>query len=53
MKTITRVKLALAVSGMVVFGIGIRLDNPAVRYTGIGLVAGAWLLRFAKDRGDN
>jgi hypothetical protein len=53
MKSLTRVKLALAVTGVIVFGVGIRLDIPALRYTGIGFVAGAWLLRFAKDRGDN
>lgn len=53
MKVVTRVKLALTVTGMLVFGVGIRLDSPAVRYAGIGFVVGAWLLRFAKDREDN
>lgn len=52
MKALTIVKLSLAGAGMVLFGVGIRFDNPAVRFAGIGCVAGAWLLRFAKDRGD-
>lgn len=49
MKPLTRVKLALAITGIMVFGVGIRLDNLAVRWTGVGLVAAAWLSRFVKD----
>ncbi|HLA88916.1 MAG TPA: hypothetical protein VJL28_00615 [Gemmatimonadaceae bacterium] len=50
MKSLTRAKLALALTGIMVFGVGIRLDNPTARWTGIGLVAAAWLSRFVKDR---
>jgi hypothetical protein len=50
---VVTLKLALAVSGIIVIGIGIRLENPMYRWTGIGLVAAAWLTRFVKDRRDN
>lgn len=49
MKPLTIAKLVLTGSGIVVFSVGVRLTNSAVRWTGIGLVAAAWLLRFAKD----
>jgi len=52
MKPLTRIKLAFAVVGLVLFGIGMRLDRPTLRFAGLGCVAGAWMLRFAKDRGD-
>ena len=51
MKPVTIAKFALAVSGMATFAIGIRFDNAIFRWTGIGLVAIAWLLRFVKDQG--
>jgi hypothetical protein len=41
-------KLALAGTALVVFVIGMRLDNPTVRWAGIGLMAGAFLVRFWK-----
>ncbi|MCC7196196.1 MAG: hypothetical protein IT356_11630 [Gemmatimonadaceae bacterium] len=41
-------KLAVALAGIACFGVGIRLDQPSVRWAGIGLVAVAWVLRFAK-----
>ncbi|MFI5311657.1 MAG: hypothetical protein ACHQQ3_10510 [Gemmatimonadales bacterium] len=50
MKPLTAVKLALALSGVILFGIGIRLDSSNIRFSGIGLVVAAWILRFAKDR---
>lgn len=46
------VKLALAAAGLGLFGTGVRLDNAAVRWAGIGLVVAAWLLRFAKGQHD-
>ena len=51
MKPVAIAKLALAASGIIVFGIGMRLENSSVRWTGIGLVAVAWLLRFVKESG--
>ncbi len=42
------VKLALALGGIALFGIGIRVDQFALRWAGIGLVAVAWVLRFAR-----
>jgi hypothetical protein len=46
-------KLALAGAGIVVWGLGARTDNALLRWTGIGLLALAFLLRFAKGRQDN
>jgi hypothetical protein len=39
-------KLALALAGIAVFLLGINTGNVMVRWTGIGLVVVAWLLRF-------
>ncbi|HSA55137.1 MAG TPA: hypothetical protein VLE53_05500 [Gemmatimonadaceae bacterium] len=50
MSTLTRVKLALALVGVIVFAAGIRLDDGRLRYVGIGFVAAAWLLRFVKPK---
>ena len=50
MKALTLAKLVLAAAGIIIFGIGIRVDNQEVRWGGIGLVVAAWLMRFAKDR---
>jgi small neutral amino acid transporter SnatA (MarC family) len=44
----TRVKVILAVVGVAIFAMGIRLDDARWRYAGIALVALAWLMRFAK-----
>ncbi len=52
MKPVTIAKLALAGSGIATFAIGIRVDNAAIRWTGIGLVLVAWMLRFVKDQGN-
>ena len=49
MKSATIAKLALAGGGVLVFGIGIRFENMAMRWTGVALVVVAWLLRFVKD----
>lgn len=51
MKPVTIAKLALAFSGLALFAIGIRQDNAIFRWTGIGLVTVAWMLRFVKDQG--
>ncbi len=47
MRSVTVVKLVLAGAGIAVFGVGINLDSAGIRWTGIGLVAAAWLARFA------
>ena len=41
-------KLALVAGGIATFGVGIRVDNVWIRWAGIGIVAVAWILRFAK-----
>lgn len=41
-------KLALVAGGIAIFAAGIRVDNIWIRWAGIGLVAIAWVLRFAK-----
>lgn len=43
-------RIALAAAGIVVWGVGARIDNAQVRWTGIGLLALSLLLRFAKGR---
>lgn len=50
MSMLTRFKLALALVGVVVFAAGVRVDDVRLRYTGIGFVAAAWLLRFVKPK---
>jgi hypothetical protein len=48
--TVARVKLAVALMGLVIFAAGIRLDNSRLRVIGIGFFVVAWLLRFMKPR---
>lgn len=43
---LTMVKLALAVAGLLIFGYGIRSDQPLVRWVGLAVVGVAFLLRF-------
>ena len=50
MTPITSTKLLLAASGLVVWGYGIRTDEPAVQYVGIGTLVVAVLLRFMRKR---
>ena len=50
MTTLTRAKIALALIGLVVFGASMRLERVELRWTGLGFVAVAWLLRFARPR---
>ena len=49
MTTFTTIKLSLALCGIALFGAGIRLESPALRWAGLGCVAAAWLLRFRKS----
>ena len=39
-------KIVLAAAGLAVFLTGVRFQLGALRWTGIALVATAWLLRF-------
>lgn len=50
--SVQAVKLVLTLAGIVCFAAGIRLDVVPLRWAGIGLVAAAWVLRFAKRRAD-
>ena len=43
------IRLALALAGMAVFGVGVRLNADPYRWAGIALVAVALLLRFWKS----
>ncbi|HVT38091.1 MAG TPA: hypothetical protein VHE78_03540 [Gemmatimonadaceae bacterium] len=50
MTPMTTAKFVLAVSGVIMFGIGIRLESTALRWAGTAFVFAALLLRFAKRR---
>jgi hypothetical protein len=47
----TIAKLVLAAMAVGVFVAGVRLDNPAVRWTAVGLLVLAFALRFVARRG--
>jgi hypothetical protein len=50
-KSLTTVKLALALAAAILFTLGIRNDSPQLRWAAIGFLAAAVLLRFfKKDR---
>jgi hypothetical protein len=46
MTALTRAKLALALVGLILWGYGVRAESVALRWTGIGFLALAVLLRF-------
>lgn len=48
MKPLTTVKLALALIAAILFALGIRNENNALRLAAIGFLAAALLLRFVK-----
>jgi glucose dehydrogenase len=48
--TLTRVKVALALIGLLLFGAGVRLERIELRWAGLGFVVVAWLLRFIRQR---
>ena len=50
MTTLTRVKVALALIGLLLFGAGVRLERIELRWAGLGFVVVAWLLRFIRQR---
>ena len=41
-------KMAFAIAGIVVFGLGIRWNHVGLRWGGIALVAVAWAMRFVR-----
>lgn len=50
MSTVTRVKIALALAGLILFGAGVRLERTELRWAGLAVVIAAWLLRFVRPR---
>jgi len=50
MSNLSQLKIALAVIGLVLFGAGVRLERTELRWTGLGFVVMAWLLRFMRPR---
>jgi hypothetical protein len=48
MTPVTAAKLALALIGIGVFFLGVRLDQELLRWLGIGCAALAWTLRFVE-----
>ena len=51
MSGLTRIKLAFAIIGLILFAAGVRLDNSNLRMAGIACVAVAWVTRFVRERG--
>ena len=49
-QTLTRLKLALALMAAILFGYGIRVDAPNLRWAGVALLVLAVLLRFVGPR---
>ena len=50
MSLLTSIKLGAAIIGVVLVGWGMRVDDPRLRWVGIGFLAVAWLTRFGKPR---
>lgn len=42
------IKTGLVLTGIVLFGIGIRTGNEPLRWVGVACVAAAWLMRFVR-----
>ncbi|MBC7894990.1 MAG: hypothetical protein H7066_06240 [Cytophagaceae bacterium] len=53
MPTVTRVKLVLAVLGLLLFAAGARWENTILRWVAIGVIAAAFLLRFWRAKEDD
>ena len=51
MTRLTVLKAGLALLGALVFGAGVRLELPVLRWTGIALIAVALLVRWWRPRG--
>jgi hypothetical protein len=52
MSTLTKLKLGLAVIGVTLFAVGVRVDDARIRTAAIVFVAAAWVLRFVKPRAE-
>ena len=50
MKRRTEAQLVLLLIGLILWGYGQRIDNPMLRWFGIGFFAAATVMRFAKRR---
>lgn len=50
MSKLTQFKVGLAVIGLVLFGVGVRLERPELRWVGLAFVVLAWLTRFIRPR---
>ena len=50
MTRLLQVRIGIAVIGVIVWGYGVRFDEPVTRMVGIGLFLLALLLRFAARR---
>jgi hypothetical protein len=50
MQPLTAKKLALAASGLVVWGYGVRANEAFPTYLGIAMLAAAVILRFLRPR---
>lgn len=46
----TTAKIALFIVGLILIGYGMRVDSATLRWTGIGFLLVAFLLRFVKPR---
>jgi hypothetical protein len=47
---LTQLKLGLAVVGLILWGYGVRVEESWLRWTGIGFLAAAAVLRFWRRR---
>ncbi|MEO7964513.1 MAG: hypothetical protein ABIT38_11485 [Gemmatimonadaceae bacterium] len=50
MSTLTKVKLAFTIMGLIIFAAGARFDDARLRGIAIGFVAVAWAMRFYKPK---
>ncbi|MFN2604002.1 MAG: hypothetical protein ABR582_14770 [Gemmatimonadaceae bacterium] len=50
MTPIITARLIVALIAAILFGYGIRTDNPAIRWAGIGFLLAALLMRFLGPR---
>ncbi len=50
MTPMTIAKLAVSLAAVLVWGVGVRYDDPRLRWVGIALLALALALRFVRPR---
>ena len=46
MNAVSHLKLGLATAGVILFGYGVRVESNWMRWTGIGFLAAAAIMRF-------